>query len=129
MSNPHDRPVAAVSGTVLIISIAGMFVAVVAAVVALAIGLPESQNPAGLAAQLLAAFATLVVALGALFKIGKVQQQVNESAEDTQRIVQQTNGQLDHRIRTLAYESTRRALVDHLDDDDAAKPPQTFLQG
>lgn len=121
MSNTNnDRP--AVSATALVWAVAAMFIAVVAAVVAISIGVPESANPGGLIAQLLGSFATLVVALGALFKIGKVERQVNDTAEDTQRIVEQTNGQLDARIRTLSYDSVRKALIDHVDEE-PDKPP------
>lgn len=121
MSNTNGRPVA-ISGAALIWAIAAMFIALVAAVVAISIGVPESANPAGLIAQLLGSFATLVVALGAFFKIGRVEQQVSDTAEDTQRIVEQTNGQLDARIRDMSYRSMRKALVDHLDED-PSKPP------
>lgn len=119
----NDTTGPAVSGTALIWAIAAMFVAVVAGVVILAVALPEDGNPAALVGQLLASFATLTVALGALFKIGKVEQKVDGTAEDTQRIVKQTNGNLDQRIRTLSYDAMRTALEDHLADEDAKTHP------
>jgi hypothetical protein len=107
-----------ISGATLVWAIAAMFIAVVAAVVALSIGLPESQNPAGLVAQLLGSFAALVAVLGTLFSVRRVSAKMDQVVEDTAEIREQTNGQLDHRVRTLSYESMRQALVDHLDDDD-----------
>lgn len=126
----------AISGTALVWAIAAMFVAVLASVVAIALGLPESQNPAGLIAQILMAFAALTGVVGTLFTVRGVKRQVEDveakidqaatdtraAAVNTARIVQQTNGNLDARIRSLSYDSMRRALVDHLEDGDQAPP-------
>lgn len=117
MSDTTGRTVA-ISGTALVWAIVAMFLGLIAGVVILAVALPESQNPAALVGQLLASFALLTTTVVGLFKISKVEQQVNDTAEDTQRIVQQTNGQLDARVRKISYDSVRRALVDHLDHQD-----------
>lgn len=113
-----------VSGTTLILAIAAMFIAVVGAVTIISVAVPDSQNPSGLIGLLLGSFATLVVNIGVLFQLSQVKQQVNQTADDTQKVVQQTNGSLDARIRALSYASVRKALTDHLDDpDDPVKPP------
>lgn len=126
MSNTNASGVN-ISGTALVWAIAAMFIAVLAAVVAIALGLPESQNPAGLIAQILMAFAALTGVLGTLFTVRGVKRQVeqldhalNATAQDTQQIVRQTNGNLDKRIREIGYASMRQALQDHLEDDDKA---------
>lgn len=126
MSDTQQTPIQ-ISGTALVIAIAAMFIATIAAVVALALGLPEAQNPAGLAAQLLGSFAVLVTALGTLFtvtrRIQKLDQAVTDSAADTRRVVQQTNGNLDSRIRSLSYDAMRKALADHIDKNPDDDPP------
>lgn len=118
-----------ISGTALVWAIAAMFVAVLAAIVAIALFLPNSDASAGLIAQVLMAFAALTGVLGTLFSVRGVKRQVegveakvDQAATNTRRIVEQTNGNLDRRIRTLSYESMRRALVDHLEDGDKAPP-------
>lgn len=142
MSNTNGSNVA-ISGTALVWAIAAMFVAVLAAVVAIALGLPESQNPAGLIAQILMAFAALTGVIGTLFTVRGVKRQVEavegkvdqaaaasadaaanaaQTAANTATIVQQTNGNLDRRIRSLSYDAMRKALVDHLEGDDDKAP-------
>lgn len=96
MSTNDGRPI--VSGNALIWAIAAMFIAVVAACVALAIGLPESQNAAGLAAQLLTAFAGLVASLGALFGISKVRERVDRIASDVNAV---RNGEMEGKLQAV----------------------------
>lgn len=117
MSDTSGRTVA-ISGTALVWAIAAMFIAVVGAVVVLAVALPDARNPAALVGQLLASFALLTTTVVGLFKIGKVERQVNDTAENTQQIVRQTNGQLDARVRKISYDSVRQALEDHLTQED-----------
>lgn len=122
MSSSTGRNVS-ISGGTLIWAIAAMFIATVAGVVILAVALPESQNPAALVGQLLGSFAVLTASIGAIFtvqrasqKIDQVEEVVNATAQGTAQIVEQTNGALDARVRALSYESTIRALEDHLGD-------------
>ena len=118
MSNTDTPAVTpAVSATSLVWAIVALFAVTVAGAVILAVFLPETAATT-LVGALLAAFALLITNLGTLFKIGKVEQKVHEVTADTQRIVQQTNGNLDKRIRSLSYESMRRALEDHLEETD-----------
>lgn len=116
MSDNDARPAVAISGTALVWAIALMFAVTVAGAVVLAVFLP-SDSATALVGALLAAFALLTTNLGTLFKIGKVEAKVHAVTEDTARIVEQTNGNLDKRIRTLSYESMRKALEDHLEAD------------
>lgn len=117
MSNTSGG-IGGVSGNTIVWAIAAMFIATVGAVVALAIGLPDSQNLAGLASQLLVAFAALVASLGTLFKVSRVEQKVDASAEDTAVVREQTNGGLHRAIREISYESMQKALREHLDEPD-----------
>lgn len=117
MSNTTTNDSPAVSATSLVWAIVVMFGVTVTGAVVLAVFLPESAATT-LVGALLAAFALLVTNLGTLFKLGKVEAKVGEVTADTARIVQQTNGNLDRRIRTLSYESMRSALEDHLKDED-----------
>lgn len=124
MSDPTTNGGPAVSASSLVWAIVTMFAVTVAASVALAVFLPETAATT-LVGALLAAFALLITNLGTLFKIGKVEAsvqetkaQVQETSENTARIVQQTNGNLDRRIRELSYDSVRKALTDHLEEED-----------
>lgn len=116
-----ERPAVAITGATLVWAIVAMFVAVVGAVVIIVVALPESQNPAALVGQLLAAFAALIGVIVTVFKVSRIEKKVDAAAVDTARVVEQTNGGLHRAIRETAYESVQRALADRLDDPD--KPP------
>lgn len=104
MSNMNGRPV--VSGNALVWAIAAMFIAVVAGVVALSIGLPESQNPAGLAAQLLGSFAALVAVLGTLFTVRQVKASVEQIGTDVDAM---RNGEMEGKLHDVLEEHERRS--------------------
>lgn len=116
------------SGTALIWAVATMFVSLVLGVVLLAIFLPEGRDVATLVGQLVGSFAVLTTAIGTWItvrrvrdKVDQVEEVVNAAAQDTARVVEQTNGNLDHRIRAHAYDSMVRALSERLDDDKAER--------
>lgn len=121
MSSTNTSGGITVSGTALIWAIVAMFIATVGGVVILAVALPESQNPAALAGQLLGSFALLLTGLGTLFTVQRARKQVEQVAQDTAEIRDQTNGKLDARIHTMAYAAMTQALEDRLTDDDPLK--------
>lgn len=116
MSSTEDSGVA-ISGAALVWAIVAMFGVTVAGVVALASLLEE---PTAVITALLSSFAALTAVLGTLFTVKRGQRQLQEQVEQlkqkTDRVVQQTNGGLDHRIRQIGYASMRKALKDHLDE-------------
>lgn len=114
MSFPNsDRVGAVVSGTALVWAIAVMFSVSVAAVTVIAV-VVDSDKATLLIGQVLGSFATLVVALGALFKIGQAAQTAKETKEAVDQVAENTNGKLDARVRTLSYQAVTRALEDHM---------------
>lgn len=114
----------AISGGTLVWAIVVMFAATVGGVVGLALIL---DDPTGTITALLGSFAALTAALGTLFSVKRgqreLQRQVEQLDQKTDRVVEQTNGGLDHRIRQIGYASMRKALKDHLDPDETGDPP------
>jgi hypothetical protein len=123
VSNDDGRPVVPISGATLVWAIVVMFLALVGASVILALALPDSQNPAALVGQLFAAFAALMGIIVTLFKVSKIEKKVDANAVATDRVVEQTNGGLHRAVRQISYESVRKALADHLEDDERPDPP------
>lgn len=103
-----------INGTQLVWAITAMFIALVAGSVALAVGLPESANPGGLIAQLLAAFAVLVASLGGMFGVAKARQEVQAVATDVATVVEQTNGKHDARLQRMATAAAIAAVENHI---------------
>lgn len=67
-------------------AVAVMFLGLIGACVALAIGLPESQNPAGLIAQMTLAFSALVGVLANLYKSNKIEQRLTDVGADVSAV-------------------------------------------
>jgi membrane protein implicated in regulation of membrane protease activity len=125
MSNPSNdnQPAVPITGATLVWAIAVMFIAVLGAAVILAVALPESQNPLALVGQLLTAFAALIGVIVTLFKVSRVERKMDDQGEQLEQVQQQTNGGLHRAVRETAYDSVRRALSDHLADEEPDKPP------
>jgi hypothetical protein len=118
VTDDSEQAVPHITVSTLIWAATVMFIAIVAAAVVLTVAVPDAQNPPALIGQLLASFAVLTASLVGLYKIGKVERKVQDAAENTATIVEQTNSNLDARIKMIGYDSMRRALEDHLNDHD-----------
>lgn len=84
-----STPKPAVSSTALVVGVVVVFCFTVAAVVVVAVAVPDGGNAGSLVALLLGSMATTIPAIAALAKISNVQEQVTDL----------NNGRMDSKIR------------------------------
>lgn len=113
------RPDVGISGTALVWAIAAMFMALLAAVVAIAIGVPESRNPSGLVAQLLAVFSTLLASIGILFSVQRVGRKVDQVATTAHELA---NGVGDAKFTAAVHRALDQRAQGQLMADDVTDP-------
>jgi len=91
VSNPKP-----VSGTALVLTMAAVVLFIIAAVVVIAVAVPEGGNPGSLIAILIGSLAPTLAAIAAVAKIGNVEQRVEQVAADTSDLA---NGRGDAKMR------------------------------
>lgn len=104
----------------LIWPIVVMFVALVGGIVVLALFLPDSRDVTAIVTPLFATFTSLSVMVGGWVvvrrvtdKVDRVQEVVENTAADTAKIKEQTNGKTVAEVEKIAIQSAIRALEQH----------------
>lgn len=109
---PHPRPAALSSTTPLLVCITVLSCFAIAAAVVIFVAVPDGANTGSLVALLLANLASTIPILVSVFKVNAVQNQVDEVAQDTERLA---NGTGDAKIRA----AVAAVLAPHLIDPEA----------